>query len=101
MRVHRWRRAQPRAIGQVNGSLLSDADDKVHALRIMLEEFVAAFGLDILPPKALPLQQIDRNWMHLARGTNSGAKDAEILPGPSIHNSLGDNAASGVVVTDK
>ena len=45
---------------QVNGQLLSDTDDKVHTLRIVLEVFVAAFGLDPLPPKSLRLQHSDR-----------------------------------------
>ena len=80
--------------GQVVRWLFTDADDEVHALPIMVEEFIAALGLEILPPQPLRLEQIDRKRMHLGSGMNSGAKGTKILAAPSFQNGLGDNAAS-------
>ncbi len=74
--------------------LFSDADDETHALRTILEEFVAALGLKILSPKPLGLEQIDRKWMHLGNGVNAGAIGAKILAAPSFQNRLGDNAVN-------
>jgi len=38
--------------GQANQSLLSDADDEVHALRIAFKEFLASVGLGTSSPEA-------------------------------------------------
>jgi hypothetical protein len=60
--------------GQIIRSLRSDADDKVHAVRIMLEKFVAALGLEVWRPKSLCLKRVDREWINFGSGKTSCAE---------------------------